>query len=615
MLNFVRNLVYTHKFDSWQYIVVTDRNSKRYSVAESIQSDEESILNCVNTNQDETAYYYLGGKYYVVVSTPKDLLAHIPYSPKDNRKHDMNRGFHEFQLYLNGSDTIPIKLVEFAFRIYFEGKKDCEIDLSSTGYALDDDNISKLLYITNALLGLNVFCTVSTSMPKMSPSEDTLPLKDIDTIISSDGICQTYLKIFTYNVNSQKKIDVIDDTQNLKTLKWILNSPQEELDEYHTYINLFFTRCGIPINYKNLWQLIDDYTINNRYSLDMVSKLNVTLNDVMSVMDNTRRIEERLYYKYISIIDGTTPADLKRFLTVEENCECLERIYQKLNGLNYEKNFRLESFKETLIGLDLLPTEVYTLLELIKSMDLSERLSLDITYNVLKRQYKDILSLKDVLDDSSLTLLENVETILQFEYPKPINGKLKERSEKYYQSVFRNLMDVNVISFKKNDRTFSLLTHSGKLTLTVPIRYNKNFLKKSAYALDIEGFGKVNQISDRMFSLSNPNFDFSALSSNEKVLTLTTPELLLKFMDFCYLNHKAETLTETFKEGATIINVGLRQIEYLKYIVYQLFDNSNTLDGLLNDLQLEIPLNVCKKYLKKVRKVLKRTLDIHNFLI
>lgn len=600
MIKFNRTLVYTHKFDKWQYIEVTNYDTPQYSTLEDISSDEESILNCINVNQDEIAYYYLNGYYYQVISTPKDLLQHIKYTPKDNRKHELNRGFHEWKCIINDIDTIPLKLVEFAFKIYLKQHQNCEVDLSQTNCSLNDENISKFLYLANELLGLNIFYKVYSKENKKSvPSSNdgtTISFKDIKDLISSNGIYPTYLNIFVHNLKVSPKINIVNNEENLNTLKWILNSCSKDLENYHDYINIFLTNSGISINNKNIWNYIDNYNIQNSYSLKMINRLKITLNDMISVIINTKHINKSLYLIYIKIINNISFEELKEFLENKKNQSLLDNIYDILKSHKFDNlEVDLSNFKKILNNTNLTSNSIYTLLKLIKSTCIPKNLLLDIVGNIIKDKYNQLFELKkDILNNNSLNLLKNIGVILQFKYHIDISKDLKKFSNKYYQRLFRILMDINVISIECNNGLF----------------------KKDNFILDNTAFKNLNKISSQLFWIYNPNFDFSNITYIEKILILTTPELLLKFIDFCETSQKEEKLLYIFIQDNSFLNIGTIQCEYLKYILYQLLGNSNTLNDLLNSLNLQVSLDRCKKYINTLKDYFKKDIiAIHKFSI
>lgn len=599
MIVFNRTLVYTHKFDKWQYIVVNNYDTKKYSILDGLSNDEESILHCINNNQFEMAYYFLNDCYYQVISTPRDLLKHIEYSQKDNRKHELNRGFHEYKFSISDTDTIPLALFEFAIKIYMENKHGCEIDLSQVDFTQNDENISKFLYVANSLMGLNVYYKIYSSetlnsMPSKNDSI-TISIGDIKDLISNEGIYPTYLNIFVYNLGANIKVDIVNEAENVNTLKWILNSTPNVIENQRGNIRKFLSYSGLSIDINNVWNLIDDYSIKNQYALDTILNLNITLNDIVSSMINTSNIQSSLYEKYLNTVVDTTTTSLENFLNDTKNQDRLDKVYNKISNLNFKQPcLDFENFKNNVINIELSPNSDTTMMKLLKSMCLDDDLIIDIINSILKNQYLTLLSEKDILSPLGLNILKNIITIVQFEYSSnQINSKLRTSSKIFYDSIFKELMNINPISIEENKKIF----------------------QKAIFNLDGETFKSINRFAVLLFKIYNPKFNFENISGQEKILILTTPELLLKFINFCDTNSHEDLVSSLFMEDEKMLNIGMVQVEYIKYILYQLLDDTKILTELLNSLNLAISLKDCKWYLEKLKKSLKDMLNIHKFIV
>jgi hypothetical protein len=532
----------------------------------------------------------------------------------------MNRGFYEYEFSITDDDTIPLELVNLAFNLYFDGKHSCDVDIAklkcpkdgSIPLQLDDDNISKFLYLTNEILSLNLCYKIHNNPTGLKVSGVNVPIREVKRVLSVGEMYLTYIKMFVYNYNDGIKFDVVTPTRNRETLKWIFNAPMDSFENHHQYVNFFMQRCEVTINRVNVWDFIDDYSIQNTYALNTVIALKVSLDDIISVLINTQRLESPLYDKYVSTIEETSVEELQTFLSDEQNQQRLNEVYERLSVLNLENSQPLENLCNALSVLELSPTDTSILLLLFKSLYLSKDAYLDTLYELLKALYEHILSSDDLLNERTIKLLQKIGIVLQAEYPygKEFTESLSIRTQRLHRETFDRLINISAITIGDNPRRFKPFTYYGKLNLLTPIRCNKTFLKKTSLNFDSETFKDISRVLSQYFWIYNPNFDFSHLNGYEKILVLTTPELLLKYIYYYDTDDDADSMEYIFMDGDYPLNIGATQVLQLKHNIYHLLNDKQNLSDLLELLKVDISIKDCMKYLKALKECLQDVLNM-----
>jgi hypothetical protein len=142
----------------------------------------------------------------------------------------------------------------------------------------------------------------------------------------------------------------------------------------------------------------------------------------------------------------------------------------------------------------------------------------------------------------------------------------------------------------------------GINAITIDDSKKLNFMEKSILSLNVEDFQTINLLYYKLFLAKNPSLDFSKLTEYEKVLVLCTPELLLRYLDYCETLSDEKLPTELFQNKGNLINVGMVQVQYIKYILCTVFEDSKTLPTTLTDLGLELSIKRLKVHTKKLRK-------------
>jgi hypothetical protein len=131
-----------------------------------------------------------------------------------------------------------------------------------------------------------------------------------------------------------------------------------------------------------------------------------------------------------------------------------------------------------------------------------------------------------------------------------------------------------------------------------------NFMEKSILSLNVEDFQTLSGLFYKLFLVQNPSLDFTALTENEKVLILCTPELLLQYIDYCDPLNNDKLLPELFQHKGNLINIGMVQVQYIKYVLNTALEDTKTLPTTLTDLGLDLTTKKLKVHTKKLKKFL-----------
>lgn len=588
MLTLNRMLVYTHKFDKWEYITLQDPNSTEYSTLSDLDSTQKKVLTYVSDTKQETTHYFQNGFYYNVVSTPNDLLQHIPYTPKDNRKHEMNRGFYEYSLPISDNDTVPLDVLSLALQLYIDGKSNCEVDISKFN-ALSQQSrqecIAKFLYISNELLKLNVYLKESSTTSVTPISNATVNFSIVKGIIDTTSVYLTYLNIFYFNTRSSDKISVENTSIVDNTLKYIFNTSNDTIRQHLDSIKVFLEQCRVPITIDNIWNYVENHSMQNSIATGKVLALQLSLNDMLSLIVNTKSVGSATFSKYLEVLNNTPVDSLQEFLNSTDNTTPLHTVHEKLSPIQDKPSTDVNLFISKLRSMEFTSENLSTLMELLKSMCLPNDTLATALSTVLTSHYEDILNSQNLLLSKTATLLDNISLILNFNYnDNSINATLRKFTEALYSQAVKKFMGVNAVSIDDTKKP--------------------NFMDKSILSLNVEDFQTLSGLFYKLFLVQNHSLDFTALTENEKVLILCTPELLLQYIDYCDPLNNDKLLPELFQHKGNLINIGMVQVQYIKYVLNTALEDTKTLPTTLTDLGLDLTTKKLKVHTKKLKKFL-----------